>query len=87
MKMKLKRLRLKFVKFRDKKDTRWDNPEENEYRLVYHTWTAVRTSLDTFWIIQYDTNRRTTNKQNGLLRARSQVSVDIILLGESVRTN
>ena len=33
------RLRVKFVKFQDKNDTRWDNPEEDEYRLVYHTWT------------------------------------------------
>lgn len=33
------RLRVKFVKFQNQNDTRWDNPEENEYRLVYHTWT------------------------------------------------
>lgn len=33
-----KGLRVKFVKFQDKKDFRWDNPEENKYRLVYHTW-------------------------------------------------
>jgi hypothetical protein len=34
-----KRLRVKYVKFQDKKDHRWDNPEEDEYRLIYHTWT------------------------------------------------
>jgi hypothetical protein len=34
-----KKLKVNFVKFQDKKDFRWNNAEENNYRLVYHTWT------------------------------------------------
>ena len=33
-----KRLGVKFVKFQDKKDFRWNNPEKDRYRLVYDTW-------------------------------------------------
>lgn len=31
-------LRVRFVKFQDRKDFRWDDTEEDKYRLVYHTW-------------------------------------------------
>jgi hypothetical protein len=32
------KLNVKFIRFQDEKDHSWDNPEEKNYRLIYHTW-------------------------------------------------
>lgn len=33
-----KKLNVKYVFFRNKADFQWTDPEEDKYRLVYHTW-------------------------------------------------